>query len=70
MKKTDAISKLGGSKAEAARAIGISYQAVDKWPEKLTPKIKDRVQAAFVRRYPDDWAKRWPELANTEKPHE
>ncbi len=69
MKKTDAISKLGGT-ADAARAIGISYQAVDKWPEELTPRIKDRVQAAFVRRYPGDWAKRWPELADTEKHHE
>lgn len=69
MKKTDAISKLGGT-ADAARAIGISYQAVDKWPDELTPRIKDRVQAAFVRRYPGDWAMRWPELAATEKRHE
>ncbi|CAB3705084.1 hypothetical protein [Achromobacter piechaudii] len=70
MKKTDAISKLGGSKADAARAIGISYQAVDKWPDVLTPRIKDRVQAAFVRRHPSDWAARWPELANQESNHE
>lgn len=69
MKKTDAISKLGGT-ADAARAIGISYQAVDKWPDNLTPRIKDRVQAAFVRRYPSDWAARWPELANLENSDE
>lgn len=49
MKKTDAIQMLGGSTASAAKAIGVTYQAVDKWPEELPPRIEDRVIAAAVR---------------------
>ncbi|HET8694983.1 MAG TPA: hypothetical protein VFM33_09985 [Aquabacterium sp.] len=41
---------MGGSVAAAAEAIGISYQAVDKWPNELPPRIEDRVQAALWRR--------------------
>ena len=33
----------------AARAIGCTYQAVDKWPDDLPPRIADRVQAALWR---------------------
>lgn len=62
MKKTDAIQKLGGTKAAAAKAVGISYQAVDKWPEELPTRIRQRVQAAFVREHPNDWAQWWPDL--------
>lgn len=49
MLKTQAIELLGGSTASAAAAIGISYQAVDKWPERLTPRLADRVLAACIR---------------------
>lgn len=49
MLKTQAIELLGGSTAAAATAIGISYQAVDKWPEVLPGRIEDRVLAACVR---------------------
>lgn len=49
MKKSEAIEILGGSVAAAARAIGVSYQAVAKWPDVLTPKISDRVIAAQAR---------------------
>lgn len=49
MDKQQAIQLLGGSIAEAARQIGISYQAVLKWPDVLSPRIADRVVAALAR---------------------
>lgn len=49
MLKQQAIALLGGSVTTAATAIGVSYQAVDKWPEVLTAKLVDRVQAALWR---------------------
>jgi len=49
MKKSEAIEILGGSIASAAKAIGVSYQAVAKWPDELSPRIVDRVIAAQVR---------------------
>lgn len=50
MLKQKAIELLGGTVSTAAEAIGISYQAVDKWPEVLPPRIADRVVAAMNRR--------------------
>lgn len=49
MQKATAIEQLGGSVAAAAKAIGVSYQAVNQWPELLPPRIVDRVQAALWR---------------------
>jgi transcriptional repressor of cell division inhibition gene dicB len=49
MLKTEAIALLGGSVGAAAAAIGVTYQAVDKWPEVLPQRIADRVQAALWR---------------------
>ena len=49
MDKQHAIKVLGGSVAAAADAIGISYQAVDKWPDVLPKRIEDRVLAALYR---------------------
>lgn len=49
MNKQEAIKLLGGSITSAAEAIGISYQAVSKWPEVLPPRIEDRVIAAISR---------------------
>ena len=49
MLKTKAIELLGGSISAAAKAIGVSYQAVDKWPDVLPDRIVDRVQAALWR---------------------
>jgi len=51
MDKTKAIQLLGGSVSTAARAIGVSYQAVKRWPQQLPPRIADRVQAALWRRH-------------------
>lgn len=49
MEKTEAIRLLGGSVRAAAAAVGVTYQAVDKWPEVLPKRIADRVQAALWR---------------------
>jgi len=51
MLKAKAIELLGGSVAAAADAIGISYQAVDKWPDPLPDRIADRVLAVLARRH-------------------
>ena len=50
MKKTEAIQLLGGSVKEAATTLGVTYQAVEKWPEELPPRIADRVLGARVRK--------------------
>lgn len=50
MLKTKAIELLGGSTAAAANAIGISYQAVNKWPDELPPRIADRVYAVWGKK--------------------
>jgi hypothetical protein len=49
MLKTKAIELLGGTIPAAAKAIGVSYQAIDKWPDELPDRIVDRVQAALWR---------------------
>lgn len=49
MKKTEAIAQLGGSIAEAAKAVGVTYHAVRQWPDVLPQRIADRVQAALWR---------------------
>lgn len=51
MLKSKAIELLGGTTASAAAAIGVTYQAVDKWPEDLPPRIEDRVLAALARKH-------------------
>lgn len=48
MKKTEAIAYFGDERA-ASIAIGISQQAVNKWPDKLPRRIVDRVIAALIR---------------------
>ncbi len=49
MHKSKAIELLGGNTTAAAKAIGISYQAVNQWPDDLPPRIADRVDAAVAR---------------------
>ena len=61
MLKSKAIELLGGSVASAAKEIGVTYQAIDKWPDELPPRIADRVLAAVAR-------KRFPELADESPP--
>ena len=56
MLKTQAIELLGGTITAAAQAIGITYQAVNQWPEELPPRIADRVYAVWGK-------KNMPELA-------
>lgn len=51
MNKAKAIGLLGGTVAEAAKRLGVSYQAVNKWPEELPPRIADRIVAALAREH-------------------
>lgn len=51
MLKTKAIELLGGTVSAAAEAIGISYQAVHKWPDDLPDAIADRVVAAIAKKH-------------------
>lgn len=62
MLKTKAIELLGGTVSDAAKAIGISYQAVHKWPDVLPEAIADRVIAAVARKHLP------PELIGTPAP--
>ena len=56
MLKTQAIELLGGTRAAAAKAIGISYQAVNAWPDELPPRIADRVYAVWGKKNMPDQA--------------
>jgi len=49
MNKSEAIALLGGSVAAAAKAVGVTAQAVGQWPDPLPQRIADRVQAALYR---------------------
>jgi len=62
MNKQIAIKLLGGSVASAAETIGVTYQAVNKWPEELPQRIVDRVFAAFVRNHPKNWQAIWTKI--------
>jgi hypothetical protein len=56
MHKLKAIEILGGTVSAAAEAMGVSYQAIDKWPDDLPPRIAERVLGVIAK-------KRYPELA-------
>lgn len=49
MQKSEAISLLGGTVEEAAKAIRITSSAISQWPEVLPPRLQDRVLAACLR---------------------
>lgn len=49
MLKTEAVALFGGSVSRTAVALGVSYQAVDKWPDVLPIRIADRVRGAWLR---------------------
>ncbi len=48
MDKKEAIRVFGTASA-LARAMGVTRSAVSQWPEKLPPRVGDRVIAAAVR---------------------
>lgn len=58
MDKQKAIDLLGGSVSSAAAALGVSYEAVHKWPEVLPERIAQRVMGAYAK-------DKLPELAST-----
>lgn len=49
MRKSKAINLLGGTPPAAAEALGVSAQAVNKWPDPLPRRISDRVLGAYSR---------------------
>ncbi|WP_296228567.1 hypothetical protein [Ralstonia sp. UBA689] len=51
MQKSHAIRILGGTPVAAARAIGVTTQALSQWPAVLPPRLEDRVVAAAARLY-------------------
>lgn len=64
MTKARAIQALGGNITVVAYTLGVSYQAVAKWPEELPERIADRVLAVFARKYlPDLTAELYEEPA-------
>jgi hypothetical protein len=70
MKKTQAIELLGGTIRAAAEAMGVTYQAVDKWPDVLPLRIADRVLGAHTRlqlRAASEQATDTESQANTER---
>ena len=62
MRKEYAIKLLGGSTASAAEALGVTYQAVSKWPDVLSSAVTDRVIAAVARADPKSWPKNWAQI--------
>lgn len=50
MRKTYAIELLGGSIGSAAETLGVTYQAVAKWPDELTDRIVGNVVMTLIRR--------------------
>jgi hypothetical protein len=50
MKRVQAIQLLGGTPLDAALSLGVSVQAVNKWPEVLPSRISDRVLGAYMRK--------------------
>jgi DNA-binding transcriptional regulator Cro len=48
MKKSEAIDLFGGI-VDAAVALGVSRQAIEKWPDPLPLRISDRVLGAAAR---------------------
>ena len=49
MMKDEAIALLGGSAVCAADLMGVTYQAINKWPSDLPHRISDRVLGVCVR---------------------
>lgn len=50
MEKKEAVALLGGTRRSVAEAVGCTVAAVNQWPDVLTDKIRDRVQAALYRK--------------------
>jgi len=50
MDKAKAIDVLGGTAVAAARALGITFQAVHQWPDVLPDRIAQRVLGVVAMR--------------------
>lgn len=51
MTKAIAIQLIGPSLADAAKAVGVTRQAIGLWPDPLPKRIEDRVLAVQARRH-------------------
>lgn len=51
MTKGEALALLGGTQREIAERIGCTPQAVQAWPQVLSTKLRDRVQAVLWREH-------------------
>ena len=72
MLKSEAVELLGRDMSAAAEAVGISYQAVKKWPDQLPPRIADRVLGVCVRKgieVPRRFIEKNPTQALTQQAH-
>ena len=49
MKKQDALNLFGGRPTDAAKALGVTRQAVNGWDDDLPQRIQDRVIGAAFR---------------------
>ncbi len=49
MTKDQAIALLGGSTRSAAQKMGVSYQAISRWPSPLPRRIEERVLGVVAR---------------------
>lgn len=49
MTKDQAIALLGGSTRSAAQKMGVSYQAICRWPSPLPRRIEERVLGVVAR---------------------
>lgn len=70
MLKDEAIALLGGTNAAAAEIMGVSYQAVNKWPARLPNRIAERVLGVCVLRgisIPDRFLCAGTQQAQTQK---
>lgn len=57
MNKAEAIQHFGSISALAV-AVGVTHQAISRWPDPLPPRIADRVIAAALRKngqVPPQW---------------
>lgn len=49
MHKQKALELLGGTVSSAAAALGVSYEAVHKWPDVLPNRIAERVMGVYAK---------------------
>lgn len=49
MKKTEAVTLLGGNITKTAELLGVSRYTVHRWPDELTISVSDQVRGCYAR---------------------